>query len=59
MVKKRVFRDFLKKYEFWSKFDITNYVPREIGFLKMYTFMYFYEFVEKLCYKIKMPKRNV
>ena len=25
----------------------------------MYTFMYFYEFVRKLCYKIKMSKRDV
>ena len=23
------------------------------------TFIYFYEFVKKLCYKIKMPKRDV
>ena len=29
-----------------------------IPFLKMGIFMYFYEFV-KLCYKIKMPKRDV
>ena len=28
-------------------------------FLKMYTFMYFYELVKKLCYKIKMSKRDV
>ena len=33
--------------------------PCEIPFLKMYTFMYVYEFVKKLCYKIKMPKRDV
>ena len=31
----------------------------EIPFLKMYTFMYFYEFVKKLYYKIKMPKCDV
>ena len=34
-------------------------VLHESPFLKMYTFMYFYEFVKKLCYKIKMPKRDV
>ena len=34
-------------------------IPCEIPFLKMYTFMYFYEFVKKLCYKIKMSKRDV
>ena len=27
--------------------------------LTTYTFMYFYECVKKLCYKIKMPKRDV
>ena len=25
----------------------------------MYTIMYFYEFDKKLCYKIKIPKRDV
>ena len=34
-------------------------VPCKIPFLKMYNFMYFPEFVKKLCYKIKMPKRDV
>ena len=34
-------------------------VPCEIPFLKMYTLKYFYEFVKKLCYKIKMSKRDV
>ena len=34
-------------------------VPCEIPFLKMYSSIYFYEFIKKLCYKIKMPKRDV
>ena len=25
----------------------------------MYTFLYFHKFVKKLCYKIKMPKRDL
>ena len=39
--------DFLKKL--WVLIKIWHYqcVPREIPFLKMYTFMYFYEFVKK------------
>ena len=28
-------------------------VPREIPFLKMYTFMYFYECLKKLCYNLQ------
>ena len=35
-----------------------QFVPCEIPFLKMYTCMYFYEFLKKLCYKVKMPKRD-
>ena len=45
----------------WVLVKIWHYqfVPCEIPFLKMYTFMYFYEFIKKLCYKMKMPKREV
>ena len=45
----------------WVLVKIWHYqcVPCEIPFLKMYTCMHFYEFVKKLCYKIKMPKRVV
>ena len=43
------FRDFLKNGDFWSKFNITDGVPCKISFLKIYTFMYFNEFVKKLC----------
>ena len=53
------FCDFLKNCEFWSKFDITNGFLVKFPVLKMYTFMYFLEFVKKLCCKIKMPKRYV
>ena len=48
---------FDKKLNFFALFGMK--LPREIPFLKMYTYMYFLEFVKKLCYKIKMPKRNV
>ena len=34
-------------------------VACEISILKMFTFMYFNAFFKKLCYKIKMPKRDV
>ena len=53
------FCDFLKNCEFLVKIWHYQSVPRGIPFLKMYTFIYFYEFVKKLCYKIKMPKRDV
>ena len=43
--KKHVFCDFLKNGNFWSKFNITKCVPCKIPFLKMYTFLYFNEFV--------------
>ena len=53
------FCDFLKNCEFLVKIWHYQWVPREIPFLKMYTFMYFYEFIKKLYYKIKMPKCDV
>ena len=50
-VAKKVFFVFSQKL--WVLIKIWHYqrVPREIPFLKMYTLMYFYEFVKKLCYK--------
>ena len=54
-----IFCDFLKNCEFLVKVWHYLCVPCEIPFLKMYTFMYFHEFVKKLCYKLKMPKRDV
>ena len=59
VAKKHVFCDHLKNCAFWSKFDITNVFLLQIPFLKMYTCMHFYEFVKKLCYKMKMPKYDV
>ena len=49
---------FSKTLSFGQNFALL-YVPYEILFLKMYTFMYFYEFVKKLCYKIKMSKHDL
>ena len=52
------FNDFLKNCKFWSKFNITN--VSLVKFLSENVYiMYFHECVEKLCYKIKMPKRDV
>ena len=45
------FCDFLKKYEFWSKFDIFNVFLVKFFIWKCILFMHFYEFVKKLCYK--------
>ena len=44
-----------------SLWQIWHYqcVPCEIPFLKMYTFIYFYEFVQNLCYKIKMSNNEL
>ena len=58
-VAKNVFFVIFSKLRVLVKIWHNQCVPREIPFLKMYTFMYFYDFVKKLCYKIKMPKRDV
>ena len=58
-VAKNVFFVIFSKRSVLVKFWHYQCVPCEISFQKMYTFMYFYEFVMKLCYKIKMPKRDV
>ena len=50
--------DFLKKCAFWSKFDITNVFLGKFLYENVY-FMYFYELIKKLCYKIKKAKRDV
>ena len=53
------FCDFLKNCEFWSKFGITIVFLVKFPFWKCILFCNFYEFVRKLFYKIKMPKRDM
>ena len=59
VAKNMFFVIFSKTVSFGQNLTLPMFSSWKIPFLKMYTFMYFYEFVKKLYYKIKMPKRDV